>query len=39
MTPEFRYSMLRADDGEPENIVAFKDNSGYEIRLDDNPIH
>lgn len=39
MTPEFRYSMLRADDGEKENIVTYKDNYGYEFRLDDNPIH
>jgi hypothetical protein len=30
MTPEFRYSMLRADDGVEDKVVTYKDSTGYE---------
>lgn len=30
MTPEFRYCMLRAEDGVDENIIFHKDSQGFE---------
>ncbi|CAD8066392.1 unnamed protein product [Paramecium primaurelia] len=39
MTPEFRYSMLRAEDGVEAKIIHYKDNQGLEHQIDDNSIH
>ncbi|CAD8096981.1 unnamed protein product [Paramecium sonneborni] len=39
MTPEFRYCMLRADDGINQRKVQFKDNQGFQLYFDDNHIH
>ncbi|CAD8054531.1 unnamed protein product [Paramecium primaurelia] len=39
MTPEFRYCMLRAEDGLEEKIILHKDNQGFEYQIDDNPFH
>ncbi|CAD8095799.1 unnamed protein product [Paramecium sonneborni] len=39
MTPEFRYSMLRAEDGVEPKVVQFRDNQGLEHQIDDNYIH
>lgn len=39
MTPEFRYAILRANDGKQNNIQTIKDNSGSEYKIDDNSIH
>ncbi|CAK70549.1 unnamed protein product (macronuclear) [Paramecium tetraurelia] len=39
MTPEFRYCMLRAEDGVDEKIIQHKDNQGFFNQIDDNPFH